>query len=150
MADFDDGPDQKPSDEKELESALSGLLPPKQYDLLISHNPGGEYTRHLRHEEVSSAVIKLWHSGKISASELWTFAYEDGGKEYYPRPVPGAPIFRKLTKRIWKRKYSIITETYGFAANSWEAETTPKEESFWQFTSSLDANKWLSNKGGLS
>jgi LmbE family N-acetylglucosaminyl deacetylase len=150
MGDIDDGPDQIPLNGSELELAISGLLPPKQYDLMISHNPSGEYTRHIRHEEVSTAVIKLWHSGKITASELWTFAYEDGRKEYYPRSEENAPIYRNLTKRIWKRKYSIITETYGFATNSWEAETTPRSESFWQFSNSYDSIKWLNNGGIIS
>jgi hypothetical protein len=150
MGDLDDGPEQKPLDEKEVERAILDLLPPKHFDLIISHNPSGEYTRHIRHEEVSKAVIKLWHAGKTSASELWTFAYEDGNKEYYPRPVENATIYRTLTKRIWLRKYSIITETYGFDKNSWEAETAPQAEAFWQFTNSYKANKWLNNGGVLA
>ena len=120
-----------------MESAILHLLPPTHFDLIISHNPSGEYTRHIRHEEVSKAVIKLWHAGKISTNELWTFAYEDGGKKYYPRPVENATIYRTLTKRIWLRKYSIITETYGFEKSSFEAETTPRAESFWQFTNRM-------------
>ena len=150
MGDLDDGPEQKPLDEKEVECAILDLLPPKHFDLIISHNPSGEYTRHIRHEEVSKAVIKLWHAGKTSASELWTFAYEDDNKEYYPRPAENATIYRTLTKRIWLRKYSIITETYGFDKNSWEAETAPQAEAFWQFTNSYKANKWLNNGGVLA
>jgi hypothetical protein len=48
------------------------------------------------------------------------------------------------------KKYSIITETYGFEKSSFEAETTPRAESFWQFTNSHDAQKWLINGGVLS
>ena len=143
MGDLDDGPEQQPLDEIELESAILQLLPSMHFDLIISHNPDGEYTRHVRHEETGKAVIKLWHAGKISASELWTFAYEDGNKKYYPRPIENAALYRVLTKRIWLKKYSIITETYGFEKTSFEAETTPRAESFWQFTNSYDAQKWL-------
>ena len=150
MGDLDDGPEQKPLDEKKVERAILDLLPPKHFDLIISHNPTGEYTKHLRHEEASKAVIKLWHAFKISTNELWTFAYEDGGKEYYPRPIETATVFRRLTKRIWLRKYSIITSTYGFEKNSWEAETTPRAESFWQFSNPNDAKKWLNNGGVLT
>jgi LmbE family N-acetylglucosaminyl deacetylase len=150
MGNLDDGPGQKPLEEKEVERAIMDLLSSKHFDLIISHNPTGEYTRHVRHEEVSKATIKLWHAGKISTNKLWTFAYEDGGKEYYPRPVENAPIYRILTKRIWLRKYSIIKEIYGFEKNSWEAETTPRAESFWQFTNSYDAKKWLNNRGVLT
>ena len=150
MGDLDDSTEQNPLEEIEVERAIMQLLPLTHFDLIISHNPSGEYTRHIRHEEVSKAVIKLWHVGKISTNELWTFAYEDGNKEYYPRSIEKAIIYRKLTKRIWLRKYSIITSIYGFEKNSWEAETTPRAESFWQFTNSYDAKKWLDNGGVLT
>jgi LmbE family N-acetylglucosaminyl deacetylase len=147
MGDLEDNSEQNPLDDKVVEQAILQLLPPAHFDLIISHNPNGEYTKHIRHEEVSRAVIKLWHEGKIATNELWTFAYEDGGKAYYPRPIETAAMFRALTKRIWLRKYSIITETYGFEKSSFEAKTTPRAEAFWQFTNSYDALKWLKNKG---
>jgi LmbE family N-acetylglucosaminyl deacetylase len=105
MGNLDDGPEQNPLYEEEVEQTILNLLPEKHYDLIFTHNPNGEYTRHLRHEEVSKAVINLWNTSKIAADELRTFAYEDGQKEYYPRPVENAAIYRKLTKRIWLRKY---------------------------------------------
>jgi LmbE family N-acetylglucosaminyl deacetylase len=145
MGDLEDNPEQKPLNENMVQETLFQLLPQKYFDLIISHNPNGEYTRHIRHEEVSKAVIKLWHSGKISTHELWTFAYEDGGKKYYPKPINTATIHHILTKRIWLRKYSIIREIYGFEKGSFEAETTPRTEAFWQFTNSYDAQKWLKN-----
>ena len=143
MGDLNDGPEQKPLDENEIERVILGLLPPWHFDLLITHSPIGEYTRHIRHEETGRAVIRLWHSAKLSASELWTFAYEDGNKEYYPRSIENAPVHEKLSKMTWLRKYRIITRTYGFEKNSFEAKTTPLSESFRQFKSSLDAYNWL-------
>ena len=148
MGSLDDGPEQRPLDGKEVEGTILDLLPPRYFDLIITHNPSGEYTRHLRHEEVSKAVINLWYSAKISSGELWTFAYVDGNREYNPRPLETAAIYRKLTKRIWLRKYSIIIETYGFEKDSFEAETTPKSEAFWQFTDPYEAQRWL-RKGGI-
>ena len=149
MGCLDDGPDQRPLDEAAVEGAILELLPPKHFGLVITHNPSGEYTRHLRHEEVSKAVIQLWHAGKIAADELWAFAYEDGGKEYLPKPVENAAIYQKISKQIWLKKYSLITETYGFEKTSFEAETTPRAEAFWQFSNSDDAIKWLNNGGVL-
>ena len=143
MGSLDDGPEQKPILENEVEQAILNLLPAKHFDLIISHNPTGEYTRHLRHEETGKAVIKLWSAGKISTNELWTFAYTDDNKKHYPVAVENASIYRILTKRIWLRKYSIITETYGFEKSGFEAETTPRAESFWQFTDPRDAKKWF-------
>jgi len=141
MGDLDDGPEQKPLDENNLENTILQLLPSMHFDLIISHNPNGEYTRHIRHEETGKAVIKLWLAGRIFANELWTFAYEDGNKEYYPRPIKTASFCHALTEKIWLKKYSIITEIYGFEKNSFEAETTPRAEAFWQVTNSYYAQK---------
>src|SRR5450759_877528 len=80
MGNLNDGPDQKKLEENEVESAILQLLPPAHFDLIISHNPSGEYTRHIRHEETGKAVIKLWNAGKISTNELWIFAYDDSNK----------------------------------------------------------------------
>ena len=147
MGNLDDGTEQNPLDEEEVEQTILNLLPKKYYDLVFSHNPNGEYTRHIRHEEVSKAVITLWNKSKIAADELRTFAYEDGQKEYYPRAIVNAAIYRPLTKRIWLRKYSILREIYGFEKDSWEVLTTPREEAFWQFTNPFLARKWLNNGG---
>jgi hypothetical protein len=119
------------------------LLPLKHYDLIITHNLSGEYTRHLRHEEVSKAVIRLWLTGKIVTDELWTFAYEDNNKKYYPKAIEKATVCQQLTEKIWTKKYNIITETYGFQKNSWEAKTTPHAEAFWQFADQFHAKSKL-------
>ena len=143
MGDLDDDPEQKPLNESELEYSILNMLPPDHFDIIISHSPDGEYTRHLRHEETGKAVIRLWQHGKISAGELWAFAYEDGNRKYYPRPIISATASYLLPEKIWQKKYNIITETYGFGKTSFEAETTPRAESFWQFTDPDDAQKWF-------
>ena len=143
MGDLDDGPEQKTLEKNEAEQTIMKLLPAGPFDLIISHNPNGEYTRHIRHEETGKAVIKLWIAGKISTTELWTFAYTDDNKKHYPKADENADISRTLMKRIWHRKYSIITETYGFDKNGFEAQTTPRTESFWRFTDPAFAKKWL-------
>ena len=145
MGDLDDGPEQNPLDENDVEKAIMKLLPSTPFDLIITHNSTGEYTKHRRHEETNKAVLSLWHNGKIKANELWTFAYEDGNKEYFPRAKQNATIFNTLSKQIWLKKYNIITKTYGFNKNSWEAETTPLSEAFWQFKNFHYTNKPISS-----
>ena len=147
MGDLDDGPEQKTLEKNEVEQTILKLLPAGPFDLIISHNPNGEYTRHIRHEETGKAVIKLWNADKISTTELWTFAYTDDNKKHYPMADENADICRTLMKRIWHRKYSIITETYGFEKNGFEAQTTPRAESFWRFTDPSVAKKWLKQFG---
>lgn len=145
MGDMDDGAEQTPLPEEVVENQVLALLPVQHYDLVITHHPQGEYTRHLRHEEVSSAVIRLWQQGRIGADELWAFAYEDGLKSYFPEAIPEATIYHVLDKDIWQRKYEVITQTYGFKVDSWEAATTPLAESFWCFNNSGEAHQWLNS-----
>jgi len=149
MGDLDDGPEQNPLKDKEVEQTILKLLPDTHFDLIITHNLTGEYTEHLRHEEISRAVIMLWQSEKISAKELWTFAYEDGEKRYLPRPIWSANFYKLLPEEIWQNKYNIITKDYGYKKNSWEAETTPKGEAFWRFKKSNEAMSWLTKGGKL-
>ena len=143
IGDLDTLDEQSPWNETEIKQTIIDLLPENYFDLIISHHPAGEYTNLIRHNETGKAVIQLWHSGTISAAEFWAFAYEDGHKSYLPRPIETAGIYKVLTKRIRKRKRSIITEIYGFDLNSPEANTTTMAESFWPFTSSFEARKLL-------
>lgn len=143
IGDMDDGPHQKPIKIKEVAQTILKLLPLSSFDLIITHAPQGEYTRHLRHEETSLAVLNLWESGKIQTKDLWLFAYHDNHKAHYPKPIENATIYNMLSDKIWMEKYKIITETYGFLPNSWEAQTTPKAEAFWQFKLASDATHWL-------
>ena len=143
MGNLDDGPHQNPQDINEIQSIILGLLPRKAYDLMITHSPSGEYTRHLRHEEVGKAAIELWMYKRINAKELWLFAYEDGNKTYLPRSIIAADYHFILPEDIWQRKYDLITKVYGFNADSWEAKTTPKTEAFWILKNKQHALKWL-------
>jgi LmbE family N-acetylglucosaminyl deacetylase len=147
MGDLDDGPEQKPLDNTDVQGTILKLLPRQHFDLVITHNPTGEYTRHLRHEETGRAVIILWQAGQLSTDELWTFAYEDGEKRHLPKPIKTASIYQFIPEKTWNRKYGIITETYGFGWDSFEARTTPRYEAFWKFTNPADAQKWLEQGG---
>ncbi len=131
MGDLDDGPDQRPLRLIDVEDAIVDLLPSDRYDLVLTHGLWGEYTSHRRHEEVGKAVMALRESGRFLAKEVWMFAYEDGGKKYLPRPMADADVYMRLSVDIWETKYRIITDAYGFAPDSFEAKTTPKDEAFW-------------------
>jgi LmbE family N-acetylglucosaminyl deacetylase len=133
MADLDDGPDQTPLKQTLIQQTILDVLPTDRFDLIITHDRAGEYTRHLRHEETCRAVMALWQSEQLHAPQLWTFAYEDGEKKYLPRPIDNADIICKLPDEIFEKKYNIITEVYGFAPDSFETKTTPANEAFWRF-----------------
>ncbi|WP_079736564.1 PIG-L deacetylase family protein [Salegentibacter salegens] len=146
MGNLDDGAEQKPLDKKAVEKVILNLLPKYDFDLIITHSPFGEYTRHLRHEEIGRAVIALWKDNKITANELWVFAFEDGNKKYYPQAIASANIHQTLPQNIWKEKYRIITEVYGFIKTGFEAQTTPKSEAFWKFKNPKDVQNWLDHE----
>jgi LmbE family N-acetylglucosaminyl deacetylase len=131
MGDLDDGPQQKPLRRGEVEDAILALLPSRRYDLVLTHGWWGEYTRHRRHEEVAQAVMGLRESGRLSIGEIRMFAYQDGGGKHLPCPVEDSDVYNRLPHEIWQRKYRIITDVYGFGPDSFEARTTPKDESFW-------------------
>jgi LmbE family N-acetylglucosaminyl deacetylase len=131
MGDLDDGPEQTPLSIKDVQKTIIKLLPYYKFELVITHNPSGEYTRHLRHEETANSVLDLCHRSKIRANHLWTFAYEDGNGKYLPKAVDKADLLIELNDKIWQKKYNIITKIYGFGKNSFETKTTPRKEAFW-------------------
>lgn len=143
IGDLHGGADQKSLNDTNVEKTIKDLLPGYYFDLIISHHPAGDYTSNIWQEETGKAVIRLWHSGKISAGEFWAFAYEDGDKSYLPKAIESAKIYHVLSKRIWSKKKNIITETYGFDQSSFEAKTTPLAEAFRPFTNSFQARKLL-------
>jgi LmbE family N-acetylglucosaminyl deacetylase len=132
MADLDDGPDQVPLGEDDVRSTLLSLVPEEPFDVIVTHGSKGEYTKHLRHEEVSRSVLRMWNAGELQSRELWLFAYEDGGGTRLPCAEVGADIVVDLPDDVWTRKRRLLTETYGFAPESWEGRTTPRREAFWR------------------
>ena len=143
MADLDDRPEQTPLADALVRQTVSTLIAGSGFDLLLTHSPHGEYTRHRRHGEVFAAVRELWEAGAIDAGELWLFAYEDGDGAYFPRARTDAGITLALPQSVWDEKYRIIHEVYGYAPDSWEAQTTPKVEAFRRFSSPAELNMWL-------
>ena len=144
IGDLDDGPSQSPLTDSDVQDAVLTQLPERCYDILLTHSPYGEYTHHLRHEETGRAVTLLWEKGQINSKEIWMFAYEDGGGKYPPKSIAAAHKKIKLPETIWQEKYRIVTELYGFDHDSFEAQTTPKEEAFWCFRSPNQLHQWLS------
>jgi LmbE family N-acetylglucosaminyl deacetylase len=141
MADLDDGPDQKPLEQTEVQAVILNTLSERSFDIILTHSPKGEYTRHLRHEEASQAVFSLWNEGKLKAKRLLLFAYEDGSGKYPPRPIEGADIVIKLAKNVWQRKKDIIINSYGFLPDSFEAKAASKIEAFWLIEKPDDTEK---------
>jgi LmbE family N-acetylglucosaminyl deacetylase len=146
MADLDDGPEQQPLPDALVEQALLDALPTRRFDRILTHSPLGEYTRHVRHEEVGRAVLRLWLSERLLAPELWLFAYEDGNRAHLPRARADANLVRELSDEVWQRKHALITERYGFGSESWEARVTPKREAFHRLSTPKEAEAWLNRK----
>lgn len=154
MGDLDDGPEQLPLAESDVQNTIMSLLPCRRkaspvgdrFDLIITHSPRGEYTRHKRHEETAKAVCELWKSGRLPARQMWMFAYEDGGGKKLPEPIREADLSVKLSDDIWRKKYNIITKIYGFGPDSFEVKAAGREEAFWCFEAGDDVERRLRNR----
>jgi LmbE family N-acetylglucosaminyl deacetylase len=132
MADLDDGPAQDPLGEAQVRATLLSLVPREHFDLVLTHAPKGEYTRHLRHEEVSRSVLRMWAEGAIQSRELWLFAYQDEEGRQLPRAENDADILVDLSDEAWTVKRNLLTQIYGFVPQSWEVQTNPRREAFWR------------------
>ena len=85
MADLDDGPDQAPLPVEASEDTTARRSAGSTYDLVLTHGPTGESTRHRRHADCCRAVVGLWRAGDIGTRRLLLFAYDDGDRAYLPR-----------------------------------------------------------------
>ena len=146
MGNLDDGPEQKPLLKEDIEKSITYLLPKINYDLIITHSPAGEYTRHIRHEETGNAVYSLWAENNIGSRQLWFFAYEDDNKTRYPHAIKNADRVIELPENIRFEKYAVITQIYRFPINSFEALTTPGKEAFWCLQQGGNMNVVLKEK----
>lgn len=126
LGDLDDGPEQMPLCEADVQSAVLALIGGADTELIITHSAAGEYTRHNRHEEIGKAVLALWDADTIRSRELWAFAYRNA------QAIKEADVFNELPLEIWERKRALITEVYGFAPESFEAKAALREEAFWR------------------
>ena len=131
IGDLDDGPEQTPLKDTDIDSLLRSLVrSPRIVSLLLTHGEKGEYTRHIRHEECHRAVVRMIRDEDIVTKSFMCFAYEDSGRSRCPLPSPSADRRRILNPEIWEHKRQIISEIYGFAAESWEYQCAPREEAF--------------------
>jgi LmbE family N-acetylglucosaminyl deacetylase len=150
MADLDDGPDQRPLAAAEVEETIVRLLHPAEFDLVLTHGPGGEYTRHRRHEECCRGVSMLWHAGRLRTRSLWMFAYEDGGGSRLPVVRADADRRGVLPPDVWSEKRRVLTALYGFGDDSWEVRAAPREEGWWCFDDAVAADRhvrrWSSDR----
>ncbi len=136
---LDDGPEQAPLAGDQTRDAVLSLLPSRRYDLVLTHGPLGEYTRHRRHEECCRAVVELWQASLLHMGHLCLFAYEDGGGAYAPRVRADADRRYRLSPGTMRRKRDIIIQLYGFGDQSWEARMAPEVEGFQCFRSPAEA-----------
>lgn len=142
IGEMDDEPDQYPIDNEYVREIILNELETTNFDLIITHSPFGEYTRHLRHEEVGRAMLQLWERCELTTKELWMFAYTDSQRTHHPQAIENAHLEVSLPEDIWKEKLAIIRDVYGFASDSWEVLTTPRKEAFWRFRKPGEASTW--------
>jgi hypothetical protein len=148
MGDLNDEPEQNPLVPNTIrETVLDLLAGDICFDVLFTHSPRGEYTRHRRHEELGQAMCELWSAGDLRLGELRLFAYEDEQGSRYPTAISTAHSSVHLPEEVFEEKLRIITELYGFPPESWEARACPRVEAFWCFDKPGALTRWLEHGG---
>ena len=130
ITDMDDSPVlvELSSDLHEIKDRVKYLVSPK-WDLIFTHGAEGEYTRHIRHEQVHSAVYRMVEDSELSG-DLICFAYEDCGGKCIPHPHPCAQAVINLGEWEYAAKRHIVQDIYGFDEGSFELGSTGRAEAF--------------------
>jgi LmbE family N-acetylglucosaminyl deacetylase len=130
ISDLDDSPTlvRLSSGLTEIKQRIRGL-PEKDYDLIFTHGPAGEYTYHARHVEAHRAVNEMVEEGELRGT-LVVFAYHDFGGTARPRPAEHADIAIGLTREQLECKQDLLRDIYGFGPDSFEYDSAGPLEAF--------------------
>lgn len=130
MDDLDDGPEQKLLSYDNYRDSICRSLTEKKFDVVITHAPSGEYTRHFRHEEASRAASLALEEKLLRARDLWFFWYSDNNGMELPSAKSDGDLIVHLDDETLQKKGRILFDIYGFSRDSWEGRTLPKREGF--------------------
>lgn len=128
--DLDDGIEQKPLNYEDYEKSIKRNIKEREFDIIITHSIFGEYTRHLRHEEVSLALLLMIYNNVLLTNEVWFFNFSDKNKITNPIAKEDSDLLIDLDEETFSMKKNILTKIYGFSEVSWEAKILPKIEGF--------------------
>jgi len=130
ISDLDDSPILAPLSENLAEIRERVLaMPLRQFDLIFTHGPAGEYTYHLRHGQAYEAVSAMVADQELVGS-LVVFDYEDCGGGCHPRPGKDADILIELNAEEFARKQHILRDVYDFGPGSFEFDAAGSVEAF--------------------
>lgn len=130
MAELDDGTRGRLLNQAAVRHAIREGLPQQSYDLVLTHAGQGERTGSRRQEACSQAVGSLVRDGHLVARRFMHFSYDDSNDQRLPRAKATADERYELDPDILGRKRHIISELYGFGAESWQAKVMPDVEGF--------------------
>jgi len=122
----DEHPDRKMPAE-EAEKRIMKMLRRRDYDVIYTHGPNGEYG-HNRHKETHAAVMRLVENGKLRCKKLFVFNYKRKGKKWVA--VRKSDRFVRLTRNEALTKKYLIDEVYCYTKDSPESRSCSRFESF--------------------
>jgi len=119
-----------------LTKKINTLLPKNNYDVIFTHGENGEYG-HIRHIEIHKAVNKMIKDKELKCKKIYYFSYIPGAlsaphDSELKIPVPNmkSDYILMLNNNEFKRKFSLITELYGFKHPIFETLSCNNVESF--------------------
>jgi LmbE family N-acetylglucosaminyl deacetylase len=130
ISDLDDSPDLAPLSPylDEIKTRIANIVP-RQFDLIFTHGLNGEYTHHLRHEQVHQAVREMINSDDLIGLAMF-FAYNDNKGNCIPHPDENAEIKINLSPEEYAAKLQIVRDIYGFKEGSFEFCASGSTEAF--------------------
>src|SRR3989344_5848423 len=119
-----------------LTKKINTLLPKNNYDVIFTHGENGEYG-HIRHIEIHKAVNKMIKDKELKCKKIYYFSYIPGAlsaphDSELKIPVPNmkSDYILMLNNNEFTRKFSLITELYGFKHPIFETLSCNNVESF--------------------
>lgn len=124
----------KPINITEIINLIKEKLGGKKFDVIFTHGKNGEYG-HLRHIEISDAVIRSVKENVLICKELYSFSYRQKFKFVERKKIKVAVPNRsdmnvQLTEKEFEEKKKVVSDIYGFRKNSFEYLCCNKTESF--------------------
>ena len=130
VSDLDDSPilAPLPDDLAEIRQRVRSL-PERDFDIVFTHGPAGEYTSHARHAQAHRAMREMVIDGELTGA-LVVFAYDDLGGAIRPRPAADADILIALKPEEFDRKQRILRDIYNYGPGSFEFDSAGRVEAF--------------------
>ncbi len=131
MGNFGAGAGRTPPSGYKIQKTILSLLFSERFDVIITDSLWPEGEQDIMSTLAAKSVLALTRTGRLIAKQVWQFAYERKWQGSSIVSASRADICIGLSEDIQQKKYDILTNIYGYAAEDIETKIVPDEETFW-------------------